>query len=49
MSMNDKTDVGKAVNLLREVANLLAGDPESEGNEERASSATLGVPCVNMG
>ena len=39
--MNDKTDVGKAVSLLREAANPLAGDRESEGNEDTASKATL--------
>lgn len=43
--MNDKTDVGKAVRLLREAANLLPGDRESEGNEDTASSATLGMSC----
>ena len=43
MSGNDKTDVGKAVSLLREAANLLTGDRESEGNEDTASSATLGM------
>ena len=37
MSVNDKTDVGKAVSLLREAANLLAGDQESEGNEGNES------------
>ena len=43
--MNDKKDVGKAVSLLREAANLLAGDRQSEGNEDTASSATLGISC----
>ena len=41
----NKKDVGKAVSLLREAANLLAGDRESEGNEDTASSATLGISC----
>ena len=45
ISVNDKTDVGKAMSLLREAANLLAGDRESEGNEDTASSATLGMSC----
>ena len=39
MSVNDKTSVGKAVSLLREAANLLAGDRESEGNEDTAVSS----------
>ena len=43
--MNDKTDVGKAVSLLREAATPLAGDRESEGNEDTACSATLGMSC----
>ena len=36
MSVNDNTD--KAVSLLREAANLLAGGRESEGNQDTASS-----------
>ena len=43
--MNDKTDVGKAVSLLREAVNLLAGDQEIEGNEGTAYSTTLGMSC----
>ena len=38
--MNDNTD--KAVSLLREAANLLAGGRESEGNQDTAQSSTVG-------